>query len=533
MISNEDVFEKQLLSIGWLNHSSYAKVEKFSKHLPSLKYFMEEEAVLEKYCTDKYFKHILSKKNLFESQNAKSLGRAGVPCKYTKELLIKTFNVDSNEDSFNQKFSVVFGQRDPNFLGDFVPYFTGLNTLEESLPVDFLNENGLQALKEILWMLNSTVPIIEYSPLMIKITSLLLIFCTKIETYYIMNSLLGINYNMDETYKIRWHFRFVFLDNLKIISSIKEAIRDISGKSGRETFEHFDSINFPLEKLYEDMVFGFFLDYLNFEGISRLLPFYILEGVKALYRLCYAIIKTLKTVILSIKSPDIVIKTIRAHTKEIKDITKLFNTAYSFKLTRHNNKYDFQQMPKNSHGLHYRNCFHLPQFPKNSNILKEAEISKLWSILPGGIKIKDANLIYFTGEHGYSLLTIYSLANKYPVESETLFLIETFNDEIFGGIMSGMFKQTNGKYERPIHSYCLTIRPELNIYEQEKSCDDIIYCDTQCIMFGRGPKGPAIRVEKNVSSGYTYDENGFGTPCLVKDNEGEFRIKNLEIFILY
>jgi hypothetical protein len=58
-----------------------------------------------------------------------------------------------------------------------------------------------------------------------------------------------------------------------------------------------------------------FLDYLNFEGITRLLPFYMLEGVKALYRLCYAIIKTLKTVILRIKSPDDVIKTVRAKTK--------------------------------------------------------------------------------------------------------------------------------------------------------------------------------------------------------------------------
>jgi hypothetical protein len=55
-----------------------------------------------------------------------------------------------------------------------------------------------------------------------------------------MKSLLDMNYDLDETFKIRWHFRFTFLDNMKIISSIKEAIREISGKSGKETFEHWD-----------------------------------------------------------------------------------------------------------------------------------------------------------------------------------------------------------------------------------------------------------------------------------------------------
>jgi len=531
MISNEDVFEKQLLSEGWLNYSQYANLDKIKLNLQSLKYFINEEKTLEKYCTEKYFKHVLSKKDLSKSKNAKTLCRTGIPCKYIREFLLKLYNLDCNEEAFKNKHSIIFRERDPKQLGDFVPYFTEHDSLTESLPVDFLNTEGIQALKEILWLLNSTVPLIEYSPMIIKITSLFLIFCNKIETYYIMNSLLEINYNMEQTFKIRWHFRFTFVDNMKIISSIKEAIREISGKSGKETFDHFDKINFPSEKLYEDMVFGFFLNYLNFEGITRLLAFYMMEGVKSLYRLCYAIIKTHKTLILNLKSPDDVIKTIRAKTKEITDITKLFNIAYSFKLTRYNNKYEFQKMTNNN-GMLHKNSFHLPSFNKKSNILKEGDISELWSKLPVNLKIKDANLIYYTGEDGYSLSTIYSLTDKYVFESDVMFLIETLDDEVFGGIMSRMFKLTNGKYDRPLQSFCVSVRPYVKIYEQNKSCDDIIYCDSQCFMFGGGPKGPAIRVEKDLNSGYTYSENGFDAPCLVKNKDGEFRIKNLEIFIL-
>ena len=185
-----------------------------------------------------------------------------------------------------------------------------MNTFEESLPVNYMKEEGIQTVKEILWMLNSVVHNIEHSPIIIKIVSLILLFCSKIETYEIMKELLEINNKTSETYKIRWHFKFIFNDNHKIITSIIESLKSISSIL-KELFVHFDNINFPIEKLIEDMVFGFFMEYFNFNGLIMLLPLFLNEGVKILYRLIYAILKTFKASILKIKSPDDLIFEVR------------------------------------------------------------------------------------------------------------------------------------------------------------------------------------------------------------------------------
>jgi hypothetical protein len=533
MISNsaDDTFEKQLLSEPWVS-AKYFDIEKVKKHLPSFKYFLQEDKNLQSYCSDKVFKHVLSKKNLFESKNAKSLGRAGVPCKFMREFLIKLFSVENAENSFAAKFAIVFKERDAKCIEDFVPYFTGFKTLRESLPVDFLTEEGIQALKEILWLMNSVISNIEFSPLLIKIASTILLFCSQAETYMIMRTLLEMNYNLSETYKIRWHFRFTFNDNLKIISSINESIRVISAKSGKEIFDFFESINFPPERLYEDMVYGLMFDYLNMEGIIRLLPLFMIEGVKSLYRLAYALVKTLKADIVKVKSADEVIKTARAKAKQITDINKLFSLAYSFKLTRYNNKYDFQPMPDKDMFAGRRNNFYLPAFSSPSQILKEKEIVKLWSMLPLNIRVKDAKMIYNTETQGYSLSNIYALVEKFDAESEILFVIETTDNDVFGGYMSKMFKHTNNKYDRPVQSHLISFRPNITIYDPIKTSDEIIYCDSQCFMFGGGPDGPAIRLDKDLNNGFSYKGNCFGSPVLVAHKDGEFRVKKMEVYHL-
>jgi hypothetical protein len=530
--TSDDVFENEFMSLNWLSVSRFVDVEKIRGHLPSFKYFITEEKLLSNYCTEKVFNHVVSKKNLFESKNAKNLGRSGVPCKYIREFLLKLFMISNPEESFKSKFQLVFKERDPNFLEDFVPYFTGYSTLKESLNVDFLNADGIQKMKEILWLLNSAIPSIEFSPIIIKLTSFILLFCTPGETYEIMKVLLEMNYNLSETYKIRWHLRFSYNDNLKIISSITEAIREISVKSGRETFLFFESKNFPPEKLYEDMIYGLFFDYLNFEGICRLVPFFMMEGVKSLYRLVYALLKTLKTDILQIQYADEIIPTIRKKAKSISDIKKLFEIAYTFKLTRHNNKYDFQKLPDKDLFAGKRNSFYLPSFNVASYILKESEVIKMWSKLPINLRIKDAKMIFNTQTHGYSLTNIYTNSEYCGPQAETLFLIETLDGDVFGGFMSKEFKHTNNSYERPMQSLLFKIRPDVKVYEPSKTTDDVVYCDTSCFMFGGGPDGPAIRFDKDLNNGFSHPNNCFSAPVLVKNENGEFKIKKMEIFIL-
>ena len=532
MDNEEFKLEKEIENESWFKHSQNIDIKKIKERLPSFKYFNDECNKLEKSVPEKYFNHVMAKANLFESQNAKILSRNGIPPKYMHHFLLKLYNLSEvKSHNYISNYELTFKKHSPKNLDDFVPYFTGNKTLKESLPIHFLNENGILALKEILWMINNNYANIEYSPLLIKIISLILIFCNKYETYEIITHLCENEYNLKETYKIRWHIRFNFNDNIKILYSISDCIKEISSKSGKEVYEYLTKINFDIQKLYEDMCFGFFLNYLNFYGILRLIPFFFIDGIKSIYRLTYAVEKVCKDTFLEINNIEKVIPVIRKTCFELNDINFLFELSYNFKLTRNNNKYDFQESPNTDLFKGKRNNYYLPKIDEESKIITNYEFIRLWEKIPLEFKMKDVQLIFSTSKDGYSLNTIIGLSEKYQSDNSILLILETQENEIFGFIISNFIKQTNNKFYRPLQSVLFTIKPENKIYIPDES-DDIIYVDNDCLMFGNGPKGPAIRFDKDLDSGFSYDGGCFSNPVLINNEKGEFKIKNIEIFML-
>ena len=120
----------------WLAKNDLVDIDLIQDHLPSFKYFYEQNDHLEQLCTDKVFEHVLSKPNLFQSKNAKNLVRNGVPPKYLHDFLLKLFNLsDVNDKNFTVKYEYTFKTHDPKNLEDFVPFFTGFKTFKESLPI--------------------------------------------------------------------------------------------------------------------------------------------------------------------------------------------------------------------------------------------------------------------------------------------------------------------------------------------------------------------------------------------------------------
>jgi len=225
-----------------------------------------------------------------------------------------------------------------------------------------------------------------------------------------------------------------------------------------------------------------------------------------------------------------VLKTVREKSKQITDITKLFNLSLTFKLTQYNNNYEFIKIPDTDlfHGR--KSSYYLPSFSVTSNILKESEIISIWSNLPFNLKVMDAKMIFNTETHGYNLLNIYSELITLDVYSDILFIIETMDNHVFAGIMSSPFKHTNLKYERPTQSFLITIRPNFCTYEANKHCDDILYCDNQIFMYGGGVNGPALSIDNNLKNGFSYEPNAFGVPKLGVN--GEFTVKKFEIYHL-
>ena len=530
--TEDEKFKYKFSQESWVQKNEYINIDLIQDHLPSFEYFFNQCDLLEESCSEKVFNHVLSKPNLFESKNAKNLVRAGVPPKYLHDFLLKLFNLsDIKENNYKTQYEYTFKTHDPKNLDDFVPFFTGFKTFKESLPIHYLNEKGLLVVKEILWMINNTYANIEFSPIIIQLISIILVFCNKYETYEIMCKLLEQDYNLKETSKIRWRLRFNYDDNISIITSISECLREISTATCKELFESFQKIHFRIEQLYEDLCFGFFYKHFNFYGMIRLLPFFLLEGIKSIYRLIYAIEKVLKEELETVTQRDKVIKKVRDLCNSLENISDLFEISYTFKLTRNNNKYDFQEPPKDKPFINKRNQFYLPKITGEGKILTDWETIHLWELLPFEFTILDMKLIFQGEKDGYNLKNIINLEEIYSKNSNILFLIETYEDEKFGFAMNHLTMHTDNKFLRPGTSILISIKPKLKVYNPNNDSEEIIYIDSKSLIFGNGPNGPAIHLNAELVEGDSYGGGCFNNPSLVGTNN-HFKIKKIEIFKL-
>lgn len=527
----------------WFNEQFIDYTKLLGANLEDYKSLVNENEKNEKLCSEKHYQHIIAKKELIESKNIKELCRNGIPFKYFKSVILKMFNAQGDsKESFDLKYIKVFKGRDFTKLGDYCPYYTGFSTLAESLPYNFINSEGYTSVKQIQWMLNSVIPTIEFTPFLIRLNSLLHMFYQPYEVYFILRNLLNLNYNMKETSKIRWHLQFSQDDHNRLISSIIESFKDISEVSGKACLEHLEEIGFDPNQLIEDIAYNLFMGYFKFEGVYRLLGFYLREGVKAIYRTVFALLKTLNPIIMQIKMPEEVLSNVRKAALEINDFPKLFELAFGFNLTRNNNKYDFQEKEMLDEYLSKRNTYYLPKyviFEKAIRVLTEESLIKLWSKLPLELKIRDCHMIFSSSVDGFNLKSIYHAGTKLiqknmnsPNDYISLFLIETQSKEVFGGLMSKLVFPTGNEADCPERCMLIKFEPNFEMFEPMPNSKELVFMDNSTFLFGIGDSGSSIRINSELSHGFSHFSSTFNSPILTKKSSGEYFIKQVEVYVL-
>ena len=558
-------FEKKYLPC----FTEYFSQSQMEKKIISYKYLKEEIHKLEQTSNDSTYNHVLSKKVLLTSKNAKNLCRSGVQFKYMRDVILKMFNVEFSKEDYENKKKDVFKGRSLSDLEDQCPSFTD-KTFEESLPFHYLNEKGINALKEVVWLLNGVLPKIEYSPTLLSVASLLLLFMPKEETYEVLRNIIESDQNIVELNKLRWHFRYTLIENVKLELSIKTCILDLSKDNTGLLFRLIEEMGLPMYDLVKDMSETFFLDYVNFLGIVKFLSFFLLEGVKGIYRLIYAIIslcsltqeaqyytpkkdpskggrlETLKqrlsTVNMRIKQmpKEEVIKIFKDKSNKIEKFFNLIDIATQWKLTHLNNNYSYQFIPSviRDNLPKLNKLLYIPYFTPESKIIDRKEIPKLWELIPSDIKFCNGILLFDKTKHPEcNLNTIYDFGEKLDDKSKIFFLIQTTEDEVFGGIMEHAIKlKDNVQYIKPSTAYLFTVRPEIKVYEpKDKVHDEIVCFEPGAIRYGYGRDGEAITINYSLQEGSTEKNTVFGNDiCLIKDysNEGIFDIKGLEIYLM-
>ena len=550
--------------------TQYFSIEKMEKSIPSYRYLNQELKKLEDASPESTtIKHVLSKKKILISKNAKILCRSGIPIKNIRQILLKMFNVDFSKEDYDNKTKEVLKRRQFSEMGDQVPTFCD-KTLEEILPVNYLNDEGIKALKEILWLLNGVLPKMDYAPGLVGLSSILLIFLSKEETYELVRNLIEADLNPGEVANIRWHFRYNMDENVQLYLSIALSIGELSKKEISDQFLLIEKYGFRRLRLVQDMTDKFLLDYINFIGIIRFLPFFLYEGVKGLYRFIYGIIAlchfriekkeeekkdieppkneittlndkiTSKVQIIKLSQQEVA-ELYKAVTRKLENWNSFMDTIINWDLTHRNNNYIVafripSELRKNFQPNQKR--IYIPSIYPESNILASEKLPKLWEKTPADVKYHDGLLIFSKKkEPEADLKTIYDLCEKMDDNSLILFLIKTKNGEVFGGLMTQAIKlYEDGKYRIPSSAILFTAEPEINLFEpKDKKHGEIVCFEVGAFRYGNGEDGPAITIEKELKFGWTQKNTIFGKDvCLLKDysNDGEFEIEDLEIYIM-
>ena len=530
--------------------TEYFSQTQMEKKINSYKYLVEDLKKIEKISTEANYKHVMSKKILFLSKNAKTLCRGGVQYKHMRNIILKMFNIEFSPEDYSNKAKTVLKGRSFSDLEGICPSFSP-KSFEEAIPFHYLNEKGISALKEITWLLNGVLQKIDYCPSIICLGSLLLLFLSKEETYEVLRTIIETDQNDMELNRLRWHFRYTILDNIQMDSNIKTCILDLSNYT--QQFKQLEKIGFSLLLIIRDIIKQFFLEYINFVGIIRILPFFLFEGVKGIYRLVYALLyfcslsfeddqKSQKNQIQKEKkSKEELMNLLKEKSNKITDFVYLMDFALKWELKHTNNNYIYQVVPSNIKKNTYdiNNLIHIPSFEPESLILSKENITKLWELLPFKLRMCNCILLFKKEEKEKSEVDLSTLYENFEQLEENIILfliIQTDNDEIFGLIMQHNLKlEENMEYKTVALAYLFSITPELKLFNHKNKNDSIICFEPGAIRYGYGEHGPAIMINYDFSEGSTEKNSVFGENiCLLKDysNEGFFNIKNLEIYLM-
>ena len=569
MISEEEnQKEKELFLKNYFPcFTSYLSLEKLEQKIPNYRYLNDELKKLEQTSPESTIKHVMGKKKLLISKNAKQLCRDGIPLKHIKNILLKMFNVSFSKEDFENNKKEVLKGREFSDMGDLVPTFCN-KSLEEILPFHYLNEEGVKALKEVLWLLNGVLSKLEYCPALIGISSILLLFLSKEETYELMRNVVEADLNPGDLTNIRWHFRYKLEDNIKLYISIALSIVEISNKDVTNQFMLIEKYGLRRIKLVQDMADKFLLDFINFIGIIKFLPFFLYEGAKGIYRFIYGIIAlchfkiekkeeekpqeepkgalptlkdkiSTKTEIVKLP-PEEVLKLYKEVTNKFEKWGYFMDTITLWDLTHRNNAYTSIKIPlelKKSFGTVDKRIY-IPSIFPDSGIIPGPSLPKLWEKVPADVKYHEGIQIFSKKINPEADLSyIYKIGEKLEDNSLILFVIKTKNDEIFGGIMTQAIKlYEDGKYRIPNSAYLFSIQPEINLFEpKDKQHGEIACFEPGAFRYGNGEDGSSITIEKELKQGWVQKNTIFGNDiCLLKDytNDGEFDIDDFEIYIM-
>ncbi|CAD8063609.1 unnamed protein product [Paramecium sonneborni] len=250
--------------------------------------------------------------------------RKGVPCSLAKKIILDTFRLTyvDCEAEYLSALKVVFKNKQIPKTFKNVPLF-GCNTnendedeefnyLNESekkiqliLKVQILNQQGIEALIRLLWIVNNLNHFLEYNPMLLHIIVLLLIFLSEAQTYCVLQFMIKdsqqcLNDHQNKQ-QLRWHLIMNEEHFKETATTFYETVSKRS-KTFSNVYQFMQNIHFDSFELFQEMSINLMLTYLPFSTVLKIFIIYLNEGIKIYFRIFYSVLRYISDDIKSCKS---------------------------------------------------------------------------------------------------------------------------------------------------------------------------------------------------------------------------------------
>ena len=491
------------------------------KFFAEYKEYLREQVLLNEiweYATDENDSHPDKNSHSHHPQpiapHLKLLIRAGIPLDKLRHVVLDIFERNSYSANIEYECAskVAFADHIPETFKN-VPLFSYSNEIEEVLPVHYLNEEGIMALKRIMWVFDKNIPRLEYCPILSQVVSLLLVFMTESEGYCVVKEMIDRSQNLIEDKEniktLKWYFTMkkeeyeVFLES--------QCIYMRAHRSGfRGLWKHLQGKHYDCNQLFWELCKTLFLGILPLPLALRIFMAYLNEGIKIYYRFCLAILKMYEKDILACNNMEAVFPLLKEKCRKMTkdEFDNLLSTAYTTLKFRSFKRKLPSIHPESFHAPESKKLYlPVPVMSSPSNTFKSQEFETLWEWLPVHLKRTRPQLKYSSKVHGWSLNTLYSCCTEdSEIEYEgILIFIRTTEDVLFGAFIEGMIEGcTTTVLGENDDSFVFQLEPEEIKYNATGKNNICLICEKEALTVGAGGKGPAIYLTNNLLNGYSF-----------------------------
>jgi len=466
----------------------------------------------------------------------RSTYRKGLPDTKRRDVFLSYFNLtpDKCKITFNAVYEDT-NKEEIEIAQEDQPSMPFLHT-------HFLNTKGIQNLELIVHLINKE-KMIEYAPILINSISLLLIYWTVEETYWIAQKMMERSSKLlsdPKTKKLmRWYFSFSKQDYFKLIGAFIMSYIDTTKFKKRSILIRLQKIGYDINELLDEMFKYFFTSFLRVDYVMDIFTFFYFEGIKIVFRFAYASMKVHKDIIKAVEKPEKVKDCFKKAAYDNTDWSYLHERAFKYRVSRSHydiNKTDKVELTNEREEYKIVSDFLPSDCNWPSEILSLKQFYRLWMMLPEYCQVRVPQLLYSTAKDGYLLSSLYKNWKPYEEKVSVKFMfliIKTTDGDIFGAFLDTVIVQSVKTYIGSDESFIFGFYPDKRIvHYSEKKNNQYCIGGVDYLQIGGGGDGPAIYLNNSMQEGQTNKCETFGNGILTSTGNTFFEVACIEAIMI-